>query len=213
MPSRKSIANEEDWGDQPALFDTSVKIFRYLVVISPSQEMIAEIARLKRKILERIGGYRGDRSVAHMTFLFAYLPIEYERDLIEGITMGVQDRRAIKMEFEGIHHFPDRSSIFIQPKDEKPLIELRKSIRRSLHSNKQLKRLGIHPTSSALIYVARKLSPDQFDRAWSALFPHHFDRTETVNEVILLRSGLKEGDRHQIVGRFTMNADPASPIR
>lgn len=212
MPSRRSIANEEDLGDKPALFNTSVEIFRYLVVISPSQALIADVAQLKAKVSGAIGTFRGDRSIAHMTLLYAYLPIEYERDLVDGITIGVQDRKPIKMEFEGVHHFPDRSSIFIQPKDEKPVIELRKSIRRGLQSNMQLKRLGIHPTTRPMIYIARKLDQEKFSHAWETLAPHQFDRSETVTEVILLRGGLKEGDKHQLVRKFPLIADPTRPI-
>ncbi len=206
MPSRKSIANEEDWGDQPALFDTSVEIFRYLVVISPSQEMIAVITQLKPKIFDRIGAFRGDRSIAHMTLLFAYLPIEYERDLIEGIALGVAGSKPIRMVFERIQHFPDRSSIFISPVDERPLNDLKRSIRKSIQSNKRLKRLGIHPTARPVIYIARKLDEMNFPIAWEIMETEKIQRTETVNEVILLRSGLKDGEKHQIIRKFALNA-------
>ena len=201
MPSRKSIANE-DRGDQPALFDTSVEIFRYLIVISPSQEMIAEVARLKQKIFDRIGAFRGDRSIAHMTLLYAYLPIEYERDLIEGIGRAVIGHRAFDLAFDGIKHFPDRTSIYIDPIEKEKVIALRRAIRKSLQSNKALKRLGIHATTQPMIAIARKLSSEQFDRAWLVLAPHKFDRKERVEEVLLLRGALKEGEKYVVMGRF-----------
>ena len=206
MPSRRSIANEEDWGDQPALFDTSVEIFRYLIVISPSQEMIGEIAQLKQKIFEAIGTYRGDRSIAHMTLLFAYLPIEYEAALVEGIGKGVDAHRSMELQYEGFHHFPDRSGIFIEPMEKAPVIELQRSIRQDLQGDKRLKRLGIHPTTQPMIHIARKLKPGQFDPAWLALAPHEFDRSEVVDEVILLRSGLKEGEKYLVIGKFPIGA-------
>lgn len=204
MPSRKSIANEEDWGDQPALFDTSVEIFRYLVVISPSQEMIAEVGKLKQKIFDRIGTFRGDRSIAHMTLLFAYLPIEYERHLIEGINSAIVGARPIHMEFNGIDQLPNGSGIFIHPTDEEQLIALQRKIRRNIQSNKQLKRLGIHATSRPMIHIARKLDPERSAIALETLSHFEFLRSETVEEVILLRSGLKEGEKHKIVAKFPL---------
>ena len=190
---------------QPALFDTSVEIFRYLIVISPSQEMIAEIARLKQKIFDRIGAYRGDRSIAHMTLLFAYLPIDYEAALIEGIERGVAAHRSMELRYEGFQHFPDRSGIFIEPIDKAPVIELRRSIRSSMQRDKRLKRLGVHPTTQPMIHIARKLKPDQFDQAWQALLSHEFARSETVNELILLRSGLNEGEKYLVIGKFPLS--------
>ena len=125
MPSRESIANEEDRGDQPALFDTSVEIFRYLVVISPSQEMIEEVARLKAKVAAAIGSFRGDRSIAHMTLLYAYLPIEYERDLIDGISRAVGSVASFSVQFSGIHKLQDNSTTYIDPIEKEPIIALR----------------------------------------------------------------------------------------
>src|SRR5690606_12973857 len=126
MPSRKSIANEEDRGDQPALFDTSVEIFRYLVVISPSQEMIEEVVGLKAKVAAVIGSFRDDRSIAHMTLLYAYLPIDYERDLVDAISRAVKEHAPFIIHFNGIHKLPDNSTIHIDQIEKEPIIALRK---------------------------------------------------------------------------------------
>lgn len=204
MPSRRSIENEEDWGEQPALFDTSVEIYRYLVVISPSQEMIAEVARLKSMVTDRIGPFRGDRSIAHMTVLFAYLPIDYEREFMEGLRRGVNEHRSFELNFDGIRHFPDKTSIFIDPIEKEKVIELRKSIRKSLQSNKSLNRLGIHPTTQPMISIARKLTSDRFKQAWQHLAQHKFDRQESVTDVLLLRGSLKEGEKYEVVARSAL---------
>ncbi len=202
MPSRRSIANGEDWGEQPALFDTSVEIFRYLVVISPSQEMIIEVTRLKEELGQAIGTFLGERSVAHITLLYAYLPIGYERYLIDGIQRAARSAPAFTIHFSGIHQLQDNSTIFIDPIEKIPIIALRKAIRNGLQSNKALNRLGIHSTSKPMLTIARKLPADQMAKAMKALAPHIFERTEWVTEVILLRGGLKEGEKYVVVGRF-----------
>jgi 2'-5' RNA ligase len=208
MPSRRSIANEEDWGEQPALFDTSVEIFRYLVVISPSQQMIGDVARLKANVAQAIGPFRSEKAIAHITLLYAYLPIHYERDIMAAITRAVADHQPFEVLFNGIGHFPDKTSVFIDPVEKAPIIAVRKSIRRSIQGNPALKRLGIHATSQPMITMARHLEPEQFHLAWQALAPHQYHQNEQIDQVILLRGGQREGEKYQQVGTFMLKASP-----
>ncbi len=207
MPSRISIANKEDWGDQPAFFDTSVEIFRYLVVIAPSQELVEKIARLKERVATVIGTFRGLHSIAHMTLLYAYLPVEYERVLCAGIVASITDHRAFDAHFEGIKHYPDKRTIYLDLIEKKPVIALRKSIRDRLRSEKRLKNLGIHATTDPRLSIATHLDQARFDQAWNALAPHEFRHPEIIDQVILLRGALREGERYVVVERFRLKVD------
>lgn len=202
MPARRSITNKEDWGDSPALFETSVEIFRYLVVIGASEEMIAEVAHMKRMVAEHIGSFRGDRAIAHMTLMYMYVPIEYERDMLAAIESAAKDHVSFTVEFRNIHLLPDNSTIYIDPLQKDPIIALRKDIKKHLQSLRGLKKLGVHVTSMPMITIARKLKPQQAAMAMEILRPHEYHRSELVDEVILLRGSQKEGGKYEVTGRI-----------
>jgi 2'-5' RNA ligase len=204
MPSRKSIANEEGWGDQPALFDTAVEIFRYLLVISPSPELIQVVARLKELVAQRIGPYRGQHSIAHITLLYAYLPIVYERGLCEAIAKGAQGHSPFSLHFSGIKHYPDKKTIYIDPVGKEPITALRKGVRDHLRSDQHLKKLGIHATAQPHLTIARHLGPAQFEPAWDVLAPHELRSEELVSSIVLLRSGVEGNDKHHSVRTFPL---------
>ena len=204
MPSRKSIANKEGWGAQPAFFDTPVEIFRYLLGVSPSKELIEKVRDLKRLVADRIGPFRSDHSIAHITLLYAYVPMEYERDICECVARGIVGHAPFTLHFEGIKHFPDRKTIYIDPIEKESIVALRKSVRAHLRSDQRLKKLGVHATTQPHLTIARHLQPGQFEPAWEALAPHEHQSEEFVSSIMLLRSGVDGADKHHVVRSFPL---------
>jgi 2'-5' RNA ligase len=204
MPSRPSIGNTQAEGPQPGLFDTSLEIFRYLVVISPSQQVIVDVAEMKSKVAERIGPFRGDRSKAHMTLLYMYLPIEYEGYIMNAMELALKDHHRLQVHYQGIHLLPDRSTIYIDVLEKDPIIEMRRSIKQHLQRNKSLKKLGINATSQPMLTIARKLDPVRAAEAMEVLSPHTYEKTGIVDEILLLRGRQKEGERYEIAARCAL---------
>jgi 2'-5' RNA ligase len=194
----------QDLGPQPALFNTAVPIFRYLLVISPSQALIDAVSRWKKLLTARIGAFRSDHAIAHITLLYAYLPVEYERDVCEGITQGIPGRSAFTLHFDGIKHFPDQRTIYLDPIEKAPIIALRKSVRDRLRSDERLKKLGVHATTQPHLTIARHLKPGQFETAWEALAPHEHRSEEFVSSIVLLRSSVDGADKHHVVRSFPL---------
>jgi 2'-5' RNA ligase len=204
MPSRASIPNTQDDGPQPALFDTSVEIWRYLLIIRPSEPLVEEVARMKRRIADRIGPFRNERALAHITLLFAYVPAVYERDLRDGIAQGVKGHAPFDLRLQGFGHFPDKRAIHMQVVDPDPIDRIRKSVFAQLRGYARLKELGIHPTSATRLIIA-KLDPERFPDAWSCL-PASQEHVERVDTLFLLRGDQRPGGGYTDAGRFPLLA-------
>jgi len=186
------------------LFDMPVSGYRYLLVISPSKEITRAVDILKEKVEEAIGSYRYRHSKAHITLFFADLPAECERDLCEGIQRGVVGHDAFHLRYNGITHFENKQTIYIDPVDKQPINSVRKSIVAHVSSYKRLKKLGINPSDRPHLTIAAGLQPNQFQAALGLLAPHAFEREDRVAEITLLRKDLRANDTYQHVRSFPL---------
>ncbi|MBK9176521.1 MAG: 2'-5' RNA ligase family protein [Flavobacteriales bacterium] len=186
------------------LFDVPVLGYRYLLVIRPSKEITAVVNVLKEKVEEAIGPYRYRHSTAHITLFYADLPVECERDLCEGIARGVEGHGAFRLHYEGITHFENKQTIYIDPVEKQPIDSVRKSVVAYARSYKRLKKLGINPSDHPHLTIAAGLKPAQFERAWESLAPHELRAEEQVTEVVLLRRAMREGERYAHVRSFVL---------
>ncbi|WP_410961303.1 2'-5' RNA ligase family protein, partial [Salmonella sp. SAL4457] len=90
----------------------------------------------------------------------------YERDICDGIAQGVTGHAPFTLHFEGIKHFPDKKTIYLDPVEKGSIAALRKSVRTYLRSDKRLRKLGVHATSQPHLTIARHLKSEQFGPAW-----------------------------------------------
>ncbi len=184
------------------LFDMSVTRYRYLLVVSPCGEIVRAVAALKNQVADAVGLYTYRHSKAHITLFYADLPVELERDLCEGIERGVAGHDTFDLNYDGITHFEDRRTIYIDPVGKQPIDALRKSIVAHVRGFKRLK--GVHPTDHPHLTIAAGLQPTQFETAWALLTPHAFQYADRVAEIILLRKDLHAMDKYQHVRSFPL---------
>jgi len=178
-------------------------LYRFLLIISPSPELIAEVERLRALLVPRIGSFSGQHLSAHITLFFADLPIVCERDLSEGIARGVVGHRAFDLRYNGITHFADKRTIYIDPVEKDAIALVRTPIVAAVKANDTL-RDAIRETDHPHLTIAAGLKPAQFDTAWEILAPHEHRSEQQVAEVVLLRRALRAGERYEHVRTFAL---------
>lgn len=186
----------------PALFDMPMALYRFLLVISPAPELSAMVSRAKRTLAQQIGSFSGLHSVPHITLFYADLPAECERDICEGIANGVIGHKAFTLRYDGIGHFADKKTIYVDPVDKELIAPVRRSIVQNVRSFPRMK--GIQPTDTPHLTIAAGLKPAQFIKAWELLAPHEHTSEERVTEVVLLKRLLRPGERYQHVRSFPL---------
>ena len=178
-------------------------IHRYLLTILPSPALSGEVDRLKALVHERVGSFSGRNTVPHITLFFADLPLECEGAICESIAGGVVGHKGFVLHYNGITHFPDKRTIYIDPVEKEAIGPLRSSIVAHVRSYPQLNQ-AIRETDHPHLTIAAGLKPAQFDKAWELLAPHDVKSEERVTEVILLKRLLQPGARYEHVRSFLL---------
>jgi 2'-5' RNA ligase len=178
-------------------------LHRFLLTILPSPALAAEVDRLKALVHERGGSFSGRNTVPHITLFFADLPLECEGDICEGIARGVVGHKGFVLSYNGITHFPDKRTIYIDPVEKDAIAPVRNSIVEHVRTFPQLNE-AVRETDQPHLTIAAGLKPAQFERAWESLAPHVWSSEELVTEVVLLRRELKPGARYEHVRSFPL---------
>jgi 2'-5' RNA ligase len=186
------------------LLEVPVRMCRFLLVIGPDERTEEQVRQWKAMLRERIGGYSGSRSVPHITLFFADLPSEWEHDVIEGVRQGCMGHHAFTLHLNGITHFPDKRTIYIDPVEKDAIAVVRKSIASHVRAFRHIKKLGVNATDHPHLTIAAGLKPHQFERAWNMLAPHAYTSEQRVDEVRLLRRDLKAGAVYEVVKNFPL---------
>ncbi|MBK8500613.1 MAG: 2'-5' RNA ligase family protein [Flavobacteriales bacterium] len=178
-------------------------LHRFLLTILPSPALSGEVDRLKALVHERVGSFSGRNTIPHITLFFADLPLECERDVCEGIARSVVGHKGFVLRYNGITHFPDKQTIYIDPVEKDAIAAMRLPIIAALKATDTL-REAIRDTDHPHLTIAAGLKPAQFERAWESLAPHvlhpavsgELRAEEQVTEVVLLRRAMREGERY-----------------
>lgn len=180
-----------------------VQRYRFLLTILPSPALAAEVDRLKALLHARIGSFSGRSTVPHITLCFLDLPSEHEAAIIDAIARGTTDQRGFYLHYNGITHFPDKRTIYIDPVEKDAIATLRTPIIKALKANEAL-REAVRETDHPHLTIAAGLKPAQFDKAWELLAPHELFLEEGVTELVLLKRVLQPGTRYATVRSFPL---------
>ncbi|HMC96425.1 MAG TPA: 2'-5' RNA ligase family protein, partial [Flavobacteriales bacterium] len=135
---------------------------------------------------------------------YADLPAECERDVCDGVVRGCQGQLGFRLHLNGITHFPDKRTIYIDPVEKEAIGSLRGNIVAHVRTFKNIRKLGVNATDHPHLTIAAGLKPHQFEQAWTMLAPHAYASEQQVVEVVLLRRDLVPGGRYERVGRFPL---------
>jgi len=188
-----------------------VQMHRFLLTILPSSALSAEVDRLKALVHVRVGSFSGRNTVPHITLCFLDLPAEHEPAINEAIARGATGQGSFTLRYNGITHFPDKRTIYIDPVQKDVIATVRTPIVAALMANEAL-RDAIRESDHPHLTIAAGLKPAQFERAWETLAPHvlhpavsgELRAEEQVTEVVLLRRALREGERYVHVRSFAL---------
>lgn len=178
-------------------------LHRFLLTFLPSPALSAEVDRLKALVHERVGSFSGRITVPHITLCFLDLPVENEPVIIEAIAHGATGQRSFALRYNGIKHFPDKRTIYIDPVEKEAIAVVRTPIIEALKANDDL-REAIRETDHPHVTIAAGLKPAQFEKAWEMLAPHEVHSEERVTEVVLLCRELKSGTQYAHVRTFPL---------
>lgn len=176
---------------------------RYLLSILPSPGLSGDVDRLKAMVRDSVGSFSGRHTVPHITLCFLDLPAKQEPAILEAIALGTTDLKGFKLQYDGIMHFPDKRTIYIDPVEKTAIAAVRAPIIAALKANDAL-REAVRETDHPHLTIAAGLKPHQFDAAWDLLAPHAHTSTERVTEVVLLKRVLLPGERYGLVRSFPL---------
>ena len=176
---------------------------RFLLTILPSPALSAEVDRLKALVHERVGSFSGRNTVPHITLCFLDQPAEHEPAIMEAIANGATGQRGFTLHYNGITHFLDKRTVFIDPVEKDAIATVRTPIVTALKAN-DLLREAIRETDHPHLTIAAGLKPAQFAKACEILAPHEHRSEEQVTEVVLLKRLLLPGERYERVRSYPL---------
>lgn len=178
-------------------------LHRFLLTILPSPALSTEVQRLRDLLHPAIGSFSGRNTPPHITLCFLDLPEAHEANIINAIAQGVIGQRPFDLHYQGITHFPDKRTIYIDPEEKDAIAGVRAPIIASLKSNDAL-REAVRETDHPHLTIAAGLKSGQFDKAWPMLAPYvlhpassgEHQSEKRVAEVVLLKRPLLPGFRY-----------------
>lgn len=178
-------------------------LHRFLLTILPATVLAAEVQRLRDLLHPQIGGFSGRNTSPHITLCFLDLPEVHEQAIISAIAHGATGQHAFMLHYNGITHFPDHRTIYIDPVEKDAIASVRTPIIAALKEDVDL-RDAIREIDHPHLTIAAGLKPAQFDKAWEMLAPHAVRSEERVTEAVLLKRLLRPGTRYEPVRSFPM---------
>lgn len=176
---------------------------RYLAIIAPSPPIAKEVVRIREALRALIGDFQGLRLMPHVTLFLADVPEDIGDLIASGIAAGVQHSEAFDLHYDGITHFPDERTIYVDPVEKGAIGTLRTAIVDRVMAIGTIKE-AVRSTDHPHLTIAAGLRPDQFRSAWVMLKPHVFNAAHRVESVVLLRRALRPGAEYEVLREFPL---------
>lgn len=178
-------------------------VHRFLLTILPSPALSSEVRRLRALLHPSIGSFSGRNTPPHITLCFLDLPEAHEPAIMEAVALGTKGLQPFALHYQGITHFPDERTIYIDPVEKDAIAAVRAPIVSAFKEDPAL-RDALHETEHPHLTIAAGLKPAQFDKAWEMLAPHALQSEERVEEVVLLKRLLQPGTTYEPVHSFPL---------
>ena len=174
---------------------------RYLAIIAPSPSVSEAVLHLRHKLHAGIGSFSGCLLRPHITLFIADIPETLGGAVEQGMARAAKQATMFRVTYNGITHFPDKRTIYIQPMEKEAIGHLRVSVLSAL-STVEGSRGHIRPTDHPHLTIAAGLKPQQFATAWPMLAPHVFADAHAVDSIALLRRELRPAAEYEMVKEF-----------
>lgn len=173
---------------------------RYSLVISPSEEIIAFVKKMKDDLAKEIGWFNSKNSLAHIT-INEFMATESEMELIKQQLFQICDCLSPKSVcLDSFATFPN-GAFFIAPNEnsKKELKEIMKYVNQSFRPK------TIFKNSEPHLSIARRLNPEKIAAAY-----HLFSEEIQLNFIcdnIALRLFNPKIKQFEIIDRFHFNSN------
>ncbi|RZJ67472.1 MAG: 2'-5' RNA ligase family protein [Flavobacterium sp.] len=164
--------------NQTALFG---ELYAYLVVISPPDSVLAEIAKIKR-VMNAIADI-GDRnlySVGHITLTDKLTDDDSFPETIANLLKG-QTKFSVKLSGVGQSNHKDKNIILLHVADPEPIINL--------------SRLLKSPSKSPHVALAKRISPETLAALQPYLINLSFEAEWICEEILVLRKRMSQKEK------------------
>lgn len=176
---------------------------RYLAIIAPPPPIASEVVRIREALRGLLGDLQGMRLMPHVTLFLADVPEEQGDLLVTGIEASLPRARSFELHYDGITHFPDQRTIYIDPVEKAAIGALRGTLLESVLSIGSVKD-AVRATEHPHLTIAAGLGPEQFKAAWVVLKPHVFKAAHPVQSILWLRRSLRSGAAYEVLRTFPL---------
>ena len=171
----------------------------YLVILSPHEDLRNRINTLKKEVAEKYHAFSATGSKPHIALARFKVWEMMEDKIVHSFKVTAMALPAFKVQLKNFGSFPTHT-IYIDVQSKLPI----QSVVKELKSSRRLMRSPEHEPffiTDPYIPVARKLTSEQYDKAWLELSHRHFTGSFIADGMLLLKR--KEGESgYQIVQRF-----------
>lgn len=178
-----------------------VPTHRYLAIIAPSPSVSEAVLQLRHMLYARIGSFSGRLLRPHITLFIADLPETMGGAVQQGMARAVEQATSFRLSYNGITHFPDKRTIYIDPVEKDAIGQVRLRVLASLSVVEELHGL-VRGTDHPHLTIAAGLKPQQFDTAWPMLAPHVSFEHHSVDSIALLHRELRPAAEYALVKEF-----------
>ena len=172
---------------QPSLFPQSneVKLFGFLIVITPSPEIITDVKRLKSEFYRTYGKYRSMESKAHITICQFLMFDDRQKNVLRSLQRSLTGISPFELELNGFGHFINSNVIYLRVAQSEELESLKNLF------VYDLKRLWIEQNKIVIkkhhLTIAKDIHPGIFKSACDNYLPRPYHNSFVADKLTVLR--------------------------
>jgi 2'-5' RNA ligase len=185
------------------------KIYEYLLVLNPHEELRNKIMQVKKEFSESYKAATALYSKPHLTLVSFTQYGQFEERITQHLKTIAMGYHPIKIELKDYGSFPAHT-IYINVTSKVPIQNLIKTIR---SETQRLMKLNDdnkpHFIMEPHLTIARKLLPWQYEKGWLEYSHKHFTGRFIADAMLLLKRPVNEF-KYEIVQRFAFENLPVN---
>ncbi len=171
---------------QPSLFPqlNEVKLFSFLIVITPSPEIVTDVNRLKSEFYQMYGRYGSMDSKPHITVCQFLMFDDRQNNVLLSLQKSLARISPFELKLNGFGHFINSNVIYLRVAQSEELESLKNLFVYSL------KRLWIEQNKIVIkkhhLTIAKGIHPGIFESAYDIYLPGSYRNSFIVNKLAVL---------------------------
>ena len=183
------------------------RLAEYLVILNPLEDLRNRILNVKKEFADTFQAHNGSGGKPHLTLAKFIVWEMMEEKIVNSLKITAMGLPPFKVQLKDFGSLPTHT-IYIEVQSKQAI----QSVVRALRSSRRLMKSPEHDPYFIIdpyIPIARKLTSEQYDKAWPEYSHKHFTAGFIADGMLLLKR--REGDKgYQIVQRFEFMNLPVS---